>query len=29
MMREYRLRFWDRGRANGEWSRVARLAVGN
>jgi hypothetical protein len=27
-MREYRLRFWDRGVANGEWSGVSRLAVG-
>jgi hypothetical protein len=28
-MREYRLRFWDRGHANGEWSNVSRIAVGN
>lgn len=27
-MREYRLRFWDRGVTNGEYSNVSRIAVG-
>jgi hypothetical protein len=26
--REYRLRWWDKGEANGEWSPVVGVAVG-
>ena len=27
-IREYRLRFWDKGQANGDWSPVQRATVG-
>ena len=26
--REYRLRWWDKGEANGDWSPVQKLTVG-